>query len=128
MDKTQTESITPGGRPSSSENLPLNEAGLTDSGGGQPQPTKDNKIKSWKLTTSKGKDPSLTPSYNNVKTSNDKHWEIQTKKKPRANPDSINRKQTKLDTYWLGAPMPISNRFEELSIDVNENSQIGNNI
>ncbi|CAL1672444.1 unnamed protein product [Lasius platythorax] len=46
MDKTIEEEITLGGSPGTNpENPPSSEAGLTDSGGGQPLPIKDNLLK-----------------------------------------------------------------------------------
>ncbi|KMQ86632.1 nucleic-acid-binding protein from transposon x-element [Lasius niger] len=152
MDKTIEEEITPGGSPGTNpENPPSSEAGLTDSGGGQPLPIKDNLLKCTLIkrtqqrqrchsvgdkpktspampdmsepSTSKGIDPAILTNRNG--SNNEAKWEIQNKKRARVSPENANRKQAKLNSYWLKAPIPTSNRFEQL--DQDESSPIDNN-
>lgn len=52
---------------------------------------------------------------------------LNERKRPRSSPGHKNeqaQKQTKLNTYWLSQPIPISNRFDELSVETEqENSK-----
>lgn len=167
MEKTTTEMIIPGGSPSASENPPSTEAGLKDSGRGQPlldrSPYRGN-TKITKLSTNKEDNTSgtntnilgkkLDNNNNKVKLqqtlpleffqgrarsnstnsvlkisrsniereeTKDSTWqEVTTKKRLRNSPESPNPKglkSSKTETYWLGSPLPLRNRYEQLEMD-----------
>lgn len=148
------ELITPGGSPDSDlENPPSKEAGLKDSGGGQPllcKNTMENILLS-NLVSNKlfvvssipkntlfllnrprssscngtlpmhkdGKESnsnSIIGSKDGAKSSEEK-WKDASKRKRLCNSPETqtrNQKQTKLNTYWLSAPVQTSNRFAAL--------------
>lgn len=171
MEKTTTEMIILGGSPSTSENPPSTEAGLKDSGRGQPlldrSPYRGN-TKITKLSTNKKDNTSDTntnilgkklDNNNNNKVklqqtlpleffqgrarsnstnsvlkisrsniereeTKDSTWqEVTTKKRPLNSPESSNPKglkSSKTETYWLGSPLPLRNRYEQLEMDEQE--------
>jgi len=131
--------ITPGGTPVELENPPSSEAGLMDSGGGQPLFFKDSREKSNLLwspyirhrsnslsefrslktnKTPKDKNSSpVTAETSKAKIEKEGKWTETTSKRRLQNSPDFSQgkcKQFKLDGYWLSAPVPVSNRFASL--------------
>lgn len=59
--------------------------------------------------------------------SDESNWtKVQGRKRPRNSPDNNNlkaQKQTKIDNYWLGQSIQITNSFDELPMDENNTEQ-----
>lgn len=103
MNKTSTETITPGGIPANPGNPPFSEAGLKDSGGGQ----------SLQVVI----DGNLINTDENQNISSKSAWKEINKKRLRTSPEEkIKAKQTKMD-YWLNPAIETSNKYSLLNTD-----------